>query len=172
MEIWRDIINYEGEYQVSNLGNVKSIKFDKHTILKQSKNKGYYHVMLYKNGLSKTYKVHVLVAKMFCPNLDNKPFVNHMNSLKNDNSAENLEWCTSSENILHAYKHGKMKSQKGENNNQSKLTEQDVYKIRFETDGMTYLEISKKFNIHKNYVGLIKNNRRWQHVIKKPSTRS
>lgn len=94
-EIWKDIKNYEGHYQVSNLGRVKSIKFGKEIILKQQQcMDGYYYVNLSKNGIAKRYYVHRLVAEAFIDNSDNLPCVNHKDENKQNNVVSNLEWCT------------------------------------------------------------------------------
>ena len=76
-EIWKDIKDYEGHYQVSNLSRVKSIKFGKEIIMKQHIRGGYYYVGLSKNGIVKNYSVHHLVSQSFIPNPNNYPFVNH-----------------------------------------------------------------------------------------------
>ena len=93
-EIWRDIKDYEGHYQVSNWGRVKSIKFGKEKILKLIKDKdGYLQVTLCKNNIKKVYKVHRLVAEAFIDNTDKLPQVNHKDENKLNNNVENLEWC-------------------------------------------------------------------------------
>ena len=98
-EIWKDIKDYEGHYQVSNLSRVKSIKFGKERILKQHINKGgYYYVCLLKNGKHKNYYVHRLVAETFIDNPDNLPQVNHKDENKTNNNVVNLEWCTNKYN--------------------------------------------------------------------------
>ena len=92
-EIWKDIKDYEGHYQVSNLSRVKSIKFGKEIILKQHIRGGYYSVVLSKNGILKIFKVHRLVAQAFIPNPNNYKEVNHKDENKQNNVISNLEWC-------------------------------------------------------------------------------
>lgn len=94
-EIWKPICGFEGLYEVSNLGRVKSLKYGKEKILKQIKDKfGYLHVILCKNGTKKTSKVHRLVGNAFIPNPNNLPIINHKDEKKENNIVENLEWCT------------------------------------------------------------------------------
>ena len=92
-EYWKDKKDYEGQYQLSNLGRVKSIKFGKEIILKQNIRRGYYYVVLSKNGIVKNYFVHRLVAEAFLDNPDNLPCVNHKDENKLNNNVDNLEWC-------------------------------------------------------------------------------
>lgn len=106
-EIWKDIIGYEGLYQVSSLGRVRSLDrydsnnhFLKGRILKLSANgKGYLKVALNSNGKAKTYSVHRLVLQSFIPNPDNLPQVNHKDENKTNNNVDNLEWCDNSYNL-------------------------------------------------------------------------
>lgn len=106
-EIWKDIKGYEGLYQVSNLGNVRSLPNQKHKdniILKQRISNGYYQVTLYKNNQPKAIYVHRLVAEAFIPNPDDLPQIGHRdeNNFKTgddcNNRADNLYWCTLKEN--------------------------------------------------------------------------
>lgn len=97
-EIWKDIEGYEGLYQVSNLGRVKNVKRNRVTYGMKGDKDGYLRIGLSKDGILKTYKVHRLVAMAFIPNPDNKPFIDHINTVKDDNRVQNLRWCTSKEN--------------------------------------------------------------------------
>ena len=107
MEEWKSIPGYEGLYEVSSYGRVKSLEISytrkngimdhKPEIILSPKNNGtgYFIVCLYKNKTHKYYLIHRLVAQAFLPNLDNLPQVNHKNEDKSDNRVDNLEWCTS-----------------------------------------------------------------------------
>ena len=103
-EEWRDIDEYEGLYQISNLGRVKSLKFGKEKILKPEKDRyGYLLIGLYKKaGERKHYSVHRLVANAFIPNPNNLPEVNHIDEDKTNNRVSNLEWMTSKENTRYS----------------------------------------------------------------------
>lgn len=120
-EEWKDVEGYKELYQVSNLGRIKSVSFrnkmverrKRDRILKLYDNKnGYQYVSLCKNNIKKSVRVHKLVACAFVPNPENKPQINHINGVKNDNRAENLEWCSQSENQIHAYRLGLQKPQR------------------------------------------------------------
>lgn len=97
IEYWKPIPGYE-DYEVSNLGRVRSLKYGKIRILKPGKTKGYLHVILYKNCTSKWFKVHRLVAMAFIPNPDNLPMINHKDENPGNNAVSNLEWCDASYN--------------------------------------------------------------------------
>lgn len=101
--IWKDVKEYEGLYQISDEGQVKSLgnnKSRKEKILKPTKNRdGYLQVPLCKNGKRKTIKIHRLVAEAFISNPDNLPEVNHKDENKINNCVENLEWCDRKYNI-------------------------------------------------------------------------
>lgn len=111
-EIWKDIVGYEGLYQVSNLGRVKSLNkmagwSDRaEKILTPRKIQGYLIAHLGCCNKFKNMSVHRLVATAFIPNRENKPCVNHIDGNKLNNNVENLEWCTRSENDRHAFRTG------------------------------------------------------------------
>lgn len=115
-EEWKDIKEYEGKYQISNLGNVKALDYKrtkKEKILKPRINStGYMVVNLYKNAKFKTFKIHRLIAQAFIINPENKPCINHIDGNKLNNSIDNLEWCTYRENTIHAIKNGLASSPK------------------------------------------------------------
>lgn len=98
-EEWRDIKGYEGFYEVSNLGRIRSSYFKSEYGYKKIKrlykgSGGYYRVILNKHGKKKTFIVHRLVAIAFIPNPNNYPCVNHKDETRTNNNANNLEWCT------------------------------------------------------------------------------
>ena len=97
-EIWKNIDGYAGLYQISNFGNLKSIKNGNNKLIKLQKYQRYYRNNLWKNGAYKTFSIHRLVAKAFIPNPDNLPEVNHKDEDKTNNNVANLEWCTKSHN--------------------------------------------------------------------------
>jgi len=108
-ECWKDVVGFEGLYQVSNLGKVKTIPSKKRYRPSQSGDRsfqihfGYCVINLFKDNKSHYKRVHRLVAEAFIPNPNKKPCVNHINGIKTDNRIENLEWCTHSENEIHSY---------------------------------------------------------------------
>lgn len=123
-EIWKPVTGYEGLYEVSNTGKVKSLKrtvktyndwdrtFNERLLTLHSSKltkrhpKPMYHVELWKNNKRKVAMIHRLVAEAFIPNPDGKPQVNHKDGNRANNSVENLEWVTCSENSKHAYRTG------------------------------------------------------------------
>lgn len=179
-EIWRSIKGYEGLYEVSNLGRVKSLKRRVATtsrngkifsivinekILKPGYNRNYYQVHLCKSGKYPLYEVARLVATAFILNNQNKPQVNHIDGDKLNNKANNLEWCTISENRLHAYKTG-LQCAMGEKNGQAKLKESDVREIRslFEFRKVTSIILAKKYNVSPSCIKAIIRRDRWEFV--------
>lgn len=123
-ETWKDIKGYEGLYQISNLGDVKRISSGK--ILKPYSHNGYIRVALSKDNTPKHMDIHRLIAQAFIPNPENKPEINHKDGNKENNSIQNLEWCTRKENMSHAKKMGlwKMTDNMKKGLDQSKRTYQ------------------------------------------------
>lgn len=124
MEVWKQIKGYEGLYEVSNTGRVKSVARvvntsdnralpikEKILTLHASKcdkkhPRPMFHVELWKNNKREVPFIHRLVAQAFIPNPDNKPQINHIDGDRRNNNVENLEWCTNGENVKHAYANG------------------------------------------------------------------
>lgn len=157
MEKWKDIKGYEGIYEVSNQGRVRSSKNKttvsklhgkrvwKQRVLSQKIGKDLScRVNLWKNKKSKTYLVHRIVSEAFIEKVDGKNFVNHIDGNRLNNFVENLEWCTSEENNVHAFKNGLMPT------NQFIVLENliDGELIRFTS--MT--NASKHVGRHQNYI--------------------
>ena len=111
-EIFKDIKGYEGLYQISNLGRIKSLNYNrtgKEKLLKQSINSNnYFKITLSKNNVMKNFCTHVLVAKAFIENPNMLSCVNHIDGNKQNNRVDNLEWVTYKQNTIHAYNHNLM----------------------------------------------------------------
>lgn len=164
-EIWKDVVGYEGLYQVSNLGRVKSLDryvvyhynngkgdvtvFRKGRIMRQFLYKtGYLYTCLAKEGIRIKYKIHRLVAMAFLPNPENKPVVNHKDGCTTNNNLNNIEWATLSENVQHAIWNGLLKT--GTDSFWSKLTNEQVDFIRknYEKRGKyNFVTLGKMFNV-------------------------
>lgn len=183
-ETWKDIVNYEGLYQVSNLGRVKTLdrvrEFPNgiiHIVRRESLMKlkltqfGYLTISLYNHShsgrKSKDYFVHKLVLLMFSPNPENKLEGNHKNGIKLNNTLDNLEWCTRTENNRHAIDTGLLVARKGSEVYNAILTEKTIAVIkrfyrRFPKTKQR--DFAKRMAIcHKQLNGILKN-RTWRHV--------
>ena len=154
-EVWKDIKEYEGLYQISNKGNIKN----KNKELKQDENKkGYMCITLHKKGKKKKKGIHRIVAETFIQNNESKKQVNHIDGNKKNNSIENLEWVTPKENIRHAEKN-KLRNSILKNPN-SKLSLKDIQEIR-NSDKSTK-ELMIVYNVSKTTINDIKTFRSWR----------
>lgn len=161
MDIWKEIPEYPN-YEISNTGKVKSINYNKERILKLQNMNGYSRVGLSINGTVTLFLVHRLVALAFVENSNNYSFINHINGVKNDNRAENLEWCTSAENLNHALDNSLRIMPKGENHHKSKLTEAQVLEIR--KSCLPQKELAKLYNVKQPLISAIVNKKKWKHI--------
>lgn len=156
----KPISGYEGHYTISSDGVVMTLPRKKTHWRVPTKRAdrvgmwGYKYLTLYKNGKSKTFKIHRLVAIAFIPNPLNKKYVNHKNGIKTDNRVENLEWVTSKENIRHAWDTGLSTPKFGETNGYSKLTDKERRQLVFEyaNKAISQSELSKKYNLTQSGV--------------------
>jgi hypothetical protein len=176
MEEWKDIKGYEGLYQVSNFGRVKSLakewiagnnslrKKEEILLIPRPNSKGYLEVTLSKNSKAIMFRLNRIIALHFIPNPLNLPEVNHKNGIKTDNNVSNLEWCTRSYNMKHAFNTGLKISSKGEKNGQSKLTDKEVLEIRALNGVLLKREIAKIYGVSKTLISHIHLRKTWKHL--------
>jgi hypothetical protein len=158
-EIWRDVVGYEGLYQVSNLGNIKANKrlvvsprgyrTARERLLAQANSGGYKLVMLCREGVRTNRSSHRIVAEAFISNPENKPDVNHKDGNKSNNRVDNLEWNTSSENNRHAFRTGLKLPVKGEKHHHSKISDSEAIELMQINImyGLNYQQAAKAFKV-------------------------
>lgn len=162
-EEYRVIEGYEGLYEISNLGNVKS--FSKHQegkkLVSWDNGKGYKRVCLAKEGKKKNHYLHRLVAGHFIPNPLLKKEVNHIDGCKENNAVSNLNWVNSSENKIHAFDTGLM--QNGEGHSKAKLTWDKVDDIRsiYKNSNCTYEDLAKMYQVNSTTIRDVIKNITW-----------
>lgn len=165
---WKPIKGFEGLYEISTSGEVKSFVKLKEKILRPGLCKnGYLTVVLYRYRHGKSYYVHRLVAETFIPNVFGKPEVNHLDGNKRNNGLRNIEWCTKSENGRHAYDTGLNYSnpQKGESCATHVLSERQVKKIKTALFlGITCARLGRLFGVDRTTISSIKNEKSWKHI--------
>jgi hypothetical protein len=166
MEIWKAIKGFEEQYEVSNIGNIRSIdRVVKHYIdgvtrkykgtaknVRRSAD-GYLKCNLKNDGKRFDFRVHRLVAEAFIPNKENKPVVNHKNGIKTDNRVENLEWCTISENIIHATENRLIKT---------KLTDKEALYIF--NSNLSTRQLGIIYKVSSSIIWRIKNKKAYKHL--------
>lgn len=176
-ETWK-VVEISPQYMISNYGRVKSIErtvchFRKgRMVCRKYESKilriikdVYYRVGLKNNNKEqqKQYSIHRLIAMAFIPNPQNKPFVNHIDGNKHNNTIENLEWCTYRENLDHAIKSNLVPY--GVRSPKSKLKEDEVVVIKkYLSEGVTCKDIAKKFNVNISTISLIKKGKNWWRI--------
>jgi len=174
-EIWKDIFGYEGYYQISNYGNIRSLDrtytdsinrvvFKKGKEQKKYIRRNYYSVWLNKNNKSTPFSIHRLVALHFICNYKNKKYVNHIDGNKLNNHFLNLEWCTPKENTNHAIKNNLIVFNSGENSRCVKLKENQVFYIL--NSNLTQQELADKFNVSRSNISAIRRGKSWKDFAK------
>lgn len=163
IEKWKDIPYYDGIYQISNKGRVKSIR--KNTLIKLQKySSGHLFVMLYKDGKRQSFMVSRLVAQSFIGEISYKRIINKDGNI-NNNNADNLQIATYSSIMNRVIKQRKRNSAKGERIPQSRLKEHDVIKaISLLNQGEKCIDISKTMGVSKSAISQIKTFRTWKHI--------
>lgn len=173
-EIWKDILGYEGYYQVSNLGRVKALRRKKATRwgnyfwLKETikspypQEDGYLQIGLSKDGKKTNFLLHRLVGLAFIPG-DTSLEINHIDFDRKNCRADNLEWETRQGNVEHSYSNGRY-SQKAQRGVKTKLSVSDVVAIRTARGLITHEELSKKYGVSVGSISCIQRRVYWKHV--------
>lgn len=175
IEKWKNVKGYEGKYQVSNMGRVRSVTrklphkrlgswVRKGVLLKQETMKGYLYTDTNHQGLKKKHAIHRLVALAFIPNIEEKPFVNHKDADKKNNRKENLEWVTAKENSKHAQ--GLDLFRRGQEHAGAKFSDDEVRKIRKDFAGgeISQKDMAKRYGVHRATIGRIIQRKLWRHI--------
>lgn len=170
-EVWKQIQGYEGYYEISTFGNVKSLvrtkQIKEDRIMKVTNHcTGYIIVGLTLNGKQTLFRLHRIVAFHFCDKKIGCNIVNHKNGIKTDNRAENLEWTTVSGNSLHAVEMGLQKVRVGEESNLASLSESDVIQIRqlFSQGCYRQIDLGYRYKVSRTCISLIVNRKTWTHI--------
>ena len=181
-EIWKDVKNYEGLYEVSNLGRVKSLfksyirkhpRSNKYILYKKkerllncTKNAfGYPKVLLFKDNKSTHLPVHRLVCQSFLENPNNFILVNHLDGNPSNNNVSNLEWCDAFRNCQHAFDVG-LNNHKGNKHTLAKLNEDIVKEIRYraENENLTVKKLSEDYDVDYTTVWSVVKRKTWKHI--------
>lgn len=164
-EEWRPILGYEGLYEVSDAGRVRSIARVKSAkIMALGDSRGYKNVELWKDGIGKRFTVHRLVCLSFIGPRPDGFDINHRNGVKADNSLKNLEYVTKSQNRKHAFALG-LQCNKGTNHSQHKLKDDDIKTIRnMLAEGFSQKQIANHFSVDQSNISFIKTGRLWSHI--------
>lgn len=179
LEIWKEVSGFEGLYEVSNLGRVRSLdhttnitpknnkapyeRFVKGRILNGTDCNGYHRFSL---GRGHLIDAHILVARTFIPNPENKRCVNHIDGNKKNNRVENLEWSTHSENQFHSSKNALM--QLGSKHVHSKLKEEDVRWIltHYKKQDLEFgcMALARKYGVSHQTMDEVIKRKTWKHI--------
>lgn len=174
-EIWKDIKGYEGIYQVSNYGKIRSLDridkinhFHKGRILKPASIKGYLHVNLSVDGNINDVAIHRVVAETFIPNPHNLPQINHKDENKQNNMVTNLEFCTPKHNVNYGTRTIRASiSQSGEKSHKHKLTQKEVEEIKSiykrKSKDFNQKKLAQKYNVSFQEISNIIRGKKWKY---------
>jgi len=171
---WKPIIGYEGLYEISSSGLVKSLdrfeiagnktRIRRERILKPGLARGYLRVVLCKEGKIKNFAIHSLVAKHFLGEKNHGCIINHKNGKKTFNSVDNLEWCSRKENSEHAQRTGLYA--RGESHYKARLSSEDVTMIKEMSRFFGNVTMAKKYHVSISAIQDIVKGRTWKsHVV-------
>ena len=163
MEEWRDIKNYEGFYEVSNMGRIRRVKryHGRTGVIKPQLNgRGYLHVRLSKNNKVEIRLVHRIVGEAFLQPDATRLYINHIDGQKDNNMADNLEWCTAKENYAHAVNVLGFKAARGFRKPNTKLSTEQVEAIRLLAQTNKQKDIAEAFGVSRSLVSFIIRNKR------------
>jgi hypothetical protein len=175
-EQWRPVLGWEGIYEVSDYGRVRSLpRVIPHptwgrqrlrgVIIQGQRNQRYHRVHLRAAGRFRNASVHELVLEAFVGPRPKGYQCNHKDRKRFNNRLDNLEWVTQQENSNHKYATGKLNLRKGEDHPRAKLTDEQVYKIRrLAAQGSTYVEISRLFAVDETMISFIVRRKNWKHL--------
>lgn len=175
-EVWKPVLGYEGIYEVSNIGRVRSI--DRVRVLSDGRTRFFpgvtlvgkvgthgYRAVTLSDKVARTVVVHRIVAEAFLPREIGKNWINHRDGDKLNNAADNLEWCTPKENTAHMIEAGLADFPSGERMGMAKLTESDVVVIRsLARRGIMLKDIAKSFGVSPPVISNICARKAWRHV--------
>jgi hypothetical protein len=180
-EVWKDIKDYEGLYQISSWGRVKSLSrrmwvgrgwtISKEKILRaHNTGKGYLQTFFTKDYKKYYPLIHRLVAEVFIQNPLNLPDINHKDGNKSNNYVNNLEWCTKKQNTQYGIKLGLIKIT-GDDNGNSKLKKDFVMEIikKHRTENYTQQQLADEYGVCRGHIGRIVNNKSWKHIKRMPT---
>lgn len=156
-EIWAPVKGFEHDYEVSSIGRVR--RKDGEILNPGIHNRGYRRV----NFKGKSWFIHRLVAQAFIPNPEEKPQVNHINGVRDDNRAENLEWVTCQENLRHSYDVlGTPGHNLGKRSPRRKLTDEQARDVKYSKK--TYSQLCEQYGIDDSTIHAIRHGKQYRDI--------
>lgn len=160
-EKWKIVPGFPN-YEASDLGRIRHAFSRRVRKPNRHRKWNYYSVCVHSGGKRKNIKVHRMIAAAFLPNPQQKPQVNHLDGSRLNNKLTNLEWATSAENMLHAWRNGLVPSQAGERNSQAMLGASDVQEIRGKSaEGERAENLARQYGVSKGHIYKIISGAKW-----------